>query len=153
MREMRRKDREVTENEARSLLAKSEFGVLSTISDNGKPYGVPLNYCVLDNCIYFHCAVEGRKIDNILQNKFVSFCVVGETEVLPGEFGIKFESVIVSGEIEEIFTLNKKNALEVLLQKYSPEFLIEGMKYIEALNSRTRVFKIIINEMSGKARK
>jgi hypothetical protein len=153
MKELRRKDRAITEEEAMVLLSRAEYGVLSTVSENGKPYGVPLNFCIIDHCIYFHCAVEGRKIDNIKQNKSVSFCTVGNTEILPDQFGTKYESVIVSGEVEEVFDDNKQIALEGLLNKYSPDFFDKGLKYIEALREKTRVFKITINSLSGKARK
>jgi hypothetical protein len=153
MKELRRKDRVITEEEAMALLSRAEYGVLSTVSENGKPYGVPLNFCIIDHCIYFHCAVEGRKIDNIKQNKSVSFCTVGNTEILPDQFGTKYESVIVSGEVEEVFDDNKQIALEGLLHKYSPDFFDKGLKYIEALREKTRVFKITINSLSGKARK
>lgn len=153
MKELRRKDRGVTEEEAIALLNKAEYGVLSTVTENGKPYGVPLNFCIIDHGIYFHCAVEGQKIDNIKQNKSVSFCAVGNTEILPDKFGTKYESVIVSGEIEEVFDMNKQVALEGLLHKYSPEFIDKGIKYIEGLREKTRVFKITIDKLSGKARR
>ena len=153
MKEMRRKDRAITEDESLVLLNKAEYGVLSTVNENGEPYGVPLNFCVIDHCIYFHCAVEGQKIDNIKQNESVSFCVVGNTEILPDKFGTKYESVIVSGEVEEVFDMNKQLALEGLLHKYSIEFIDQGIKYIEGLKEKTRVFKITINKLTGKARK
>ena len=73
MRMMRKKNREISEDEALELLTRAEYGVLSTVDENGQPYGVPLNFCVVDGCIYFHCAVEGHKIDNIEQNSAVSF--------------------------------------------------------------------------------
>ncbi len=152
MKELRRKDRAITEEEAVALLNKAEYGVLSTVSENGKPYGVPLNFCVIDHGIYFHCAVEGQKIDNIKQNKSVSFCAVGNTELLPDKFGTKYESIIVSGEVEEVFDMNKQKAMEGLLHKYSSEFFDKGIKYIEGLRDKTRVFKITINTLTGKAR-
>ncbi|MBW1982208.1 MAG: pyridoxamine 5'-phosphate oxidase family protein [Deltaproteobacteria bacterium] len=153
MKKMRRKDRAITEEEARALLEKAEYGVLSTVSENGRPYGVPLNFCLIDGCIYFHCAFVGQKIDNINHNKFVSFCVVGNTEILPDKFATRYESAIVSGEVEEVFDVNKQLALEGLLRKYSPEFFDKGLKYIEDLKDKTRVFKITINKLTGKARK
>ena len=153
MKELRRQDRAITEDEALALLNEAEYGVLSTVTENGKPYGVPLNFCVIDRCIYFHCAVEGQKIDNIKQNKSVSFCTVGNTEILSDKFGTKYESVIVSGEVEEVFDMNKQLALEGLLHKYSLEFIDKGIKYIEGLKEKTRVFKITINKITGKARK
>ena len=127
--------------------------MLSTVTENGKPYGVPLNFCIIDHSIYFHCAIEGQKIDNIKQNTSVSFCAVGSTEILPDKFGTKYESVIVSGEVEEVFDINKQIGLEGLVRKYSPEFFDKGIKYIEGLREKTRVFKIMINALTGKARK
>ena len=150
---MRRSDRAIEESEARDLLEKSEYGVLSTVSGDGIPYGVPLNYCVIDNSIYFHSATVGKKIDNIEINKFVSFCIVGNTELLPGKFATKYESVIVSGEVREVFNVEKQLALERLVHKYSPDFFDKGRKYIEGSINKTRVFKILINKFTGKARK
>ena len=150
---MRRRDRAITEEEARALLHKAEYGVLSTVSEEGKPYGVPLNFCVINHCIYFHCAVEGRKIDNLERNKSVSFCAVGKTEILPDKFSTEYESVIASGEVEEVLNANKQIALEGLLHKYSPEHMDKGREYIESLREKTRVFKLTISSLSGKARK
>jgi uncharacterized protein len=153
MRELRRKDRAITNDEAVAILNKAEYCVLSTISPDGKPYGVPLNFCYLDHCIYFHCAIEGRKIDNIEKNKTVSFCAVGKTEIMPDKFGTKYESVIISGQVEEVFNVNKQIALEGLLKKYSSDYFNNGLKYIETLKEKTRVFKVYIIHLSGKARK
>ena len=153
MKELRRKDRAISEAEATALLNKAEYGVLSTVTQKGEPYGVPLNFWFNDTCIYFHCAVEGQKIDNIEHNKSVSFCAVGNTEIMPDKFGTKYESVIVSGEVEELFDRNKQLALEGLLHKYSSGFVDKGLQYIEDLKEKTRVFKITIKKLTGKARK
>jgi len=72
-----------------AVLQKAEYGILSIASLDGIPYGIPLNYCVMNDTIYFHCAVHGRKLDILAQNGSVSFCVVGDTEVLPDKFGMK----------------------------------------------------------------
>ena len=153
MKEMRRKDRAIKEKEAMAILNTAEYGVLSTVSEKGEAYGVPLSFCVVDRCIYFHCATEGLKIDNIKHNSLVSFCAVGKTEVLPDKFGTKYESVIVSGEVEEVFDQEKQTALEGLLHKYSSKFIEQGKKYISGLKEKTKVFKIKINNLSGKARR
>ena len=153
MKELRRKDRAISEEEAVALLNQAEYGVLSTVSKDGKPYGVPLNFCFMDFCIYFHCAVEGHKIDNIQQNRYVSFCVVDNTEILPDKFGTKYASVIVFGEIEEVFDIDKQMALEGLLHKYSSEFMEQGKEYIGRFRDRTRLFRINIGRLTGKARK
>ena len=152
MNELRRKDRGIPFEKSKAILEKGEYGVLSTTNRNGTPYGVPLNYSMIDNSIYFHCAVEGQKIDNITHNEFVSFSVVGKTEILPDQFGTKYQSVIVSGEVAEVFDDDKQAAFERLLKKHSLEFIEKGMKYIEGFKDKTRVFKITINRITGKAR-
>jgi len=150
---MRRKDRLITNTETLSILEKGEYGILSTASFNNEPYGVPVNYCLIDECLYFHCAIEGRKIDNINNNPRVSFCVVGKTEVLPDKFGTKYESCIVQGVASESFGNEKQLALEGLIHKYSGNFVSEGLNYIEKLKDKARVYKITIESISGKARK
>ena len=150
---MRRKDRQLTDGETFSVLEKGEYGILSTVSSENEPYGVPLNYCFIDGCIYFHCALEGRKLDNLKQNPGVSFCVVGRTEVIPDAFATNYESCIVKGVASEALGEEKQAALEGLLLKYSGNFFPEGLQYIEKLKERTRVFKITMGSVTGKARK
>ena len=150
---MRRKDRQLTNTETYSILENGEYGILSTVSSNNVPYGVPVNFCVMNQCIYFHCALEGRKIDNMMNNPSVSFCVVGKTEVLPDKFGTKYESCIVQGSASEALGEEKQLALEGLIHKYSESFVAQGLKYIEKLKTQTRVFKVSIESISGKARK
>jgi len=150
---MRRKDRAITEEAAMNLLKKAEYGILSTVTDIGTPYGVPLNYCVIGSGIFIHCAAEGQTVDNIRKNKSVSFCVVGRTRILPDQFSTEYESVIVEGEIEEVFDEDKQTALEGLLHKYSPGYIQKGKIFIEKSKQETKVFKIAINKVTGKARK
>ena len=153
MKELRRQDRSITQEEARAFLNKAEYGVLSTVTADGKPYGVPLSFCIIDQCLYFHCAVEGQKLDNLEHNQSVSFCVVGNVELLPEQFGTKYQSVVVAGQAEEVFASDKQTALEALVRKYSPQFVDKGLKYIDAMTQKARVFRISMNSVSGKARK
>lgn len=150
---MRRKDRRITEAEAFSILENGEYGVLSTVSPSGEPYGVPLNYCLIDSCIFFHCALEGRKLDHIAGNPNVSFCVVGKTQILPEQFGTRYECCIVAGRASESVGAEKQRALEALVRKYSHAFYAEGLKYIEKSRDKARIFKIPIETISGKAKK
>lgn len=151
MKEIRKKNRAISDDDAQSLLVKGEYGVLSTASKLGEPYGLPLNYCVLNNSIYFHVATEGHKMENIEENNLVSFCVVGKTEVLQNKFTTKYESVIAFGEIEESFNDEKQKALVELIHKYSPKFIKEGIDYINNSKDDPRVFKMEIKHITGKA--
>jgi uncharacterized protein len=152
-RELRRKDRGMSEMEARELLERGEYGILSTSGPDGQPYGIPLSYCVIDNVIYFHCAMEGHKLEIIANNSKVSFCVVGKTEVLPDKFATRYESVIVTGRATEVFDEEKLSGLKGLLPKYSAGFIAEGLNYINAKGAQTRVFRVSMDNISGKARR
>ena len=152
-RAMRRADRAISKDEAGGLLRRGEYGVLSTVSGDGQPYGVPVSYSYTEDGIYFHCAVEGHKLENVTANSKVAFCVVGKTEVLPAQFGTRYESVIVFGTVSEAAGEEKQRGLVALLEKYSPGFMAEGLRYIDAKADGTRVFKITIAQMTGKARR
>ncbi len=150
---MRRSDRQLGETEAREILELGAYGVLSTVAADGAPYGVPLSYCLLEGAIYLHSAREGRKLDHLARAPRVSFCVVGATEVLPADFGTLYESCVVEGLAREAIGDEKQAALEGLVAKYSEGFEEEGLRYIDALRDETRVFRIDVVALTGKARR
>ena len=150
MMDMRRKDKKMTPDEAIKLLLEGEYGILSTVHSDGQPYGVPLNYVYRDNHIYFHSALSGRKIENIQQHPNISFCVVGDTKVAPSIFTTEYVSAVVFGIASEALGEERHNALLWLLEKYSPEYLEQGKKYIEKHDKATKVIKIHIESISGK---
>ena len=153
MREMRRKELKIDEQEAISILTKGEYGILSTIDEHGQLYGFPLNYAYHDRCIYFHAAQMGHKIDNIVFNDRVSFCVVGKTKVIQSEFTTKYESVICFGKASTVEGEDKKKGLIALIEKYSPDYLNAGLKAIEKSLKNVAVIKLEIEYISGKASK
>jgi uncharacterized protein len=150
---IRRADRALSQEQAMEILQKGEYGILSTVSSDGQPYGVPVSYSYTDNLLYFHCAVEGHKLENLVANNQVSFCVVGKTEILPDKFATRYESAIIFGRAFELTGDQKRTGLIELLKKYSPDFMEKGLKYIESDVEKTRVFKIEIEALSGKARR
>ncbi len=150
---IRRKDRAISNPEAIEILTNGEYGILSTIGIDGYPYGIPVNYVYHNGNIYFHCAIKGHKLDNIAHNNKVSFCVVGNTEVLPEEFGTNYESVVSFGTAVKVSGDEKNEALIAILEKYSSEFMEKGMLYIQKLYDKTVVVKISIEHVSGKSRK
>jgi len=149
-RKMRRHDKEISREAAEAILQAGEYGVLSTMGDNGYPYGVPLSYSYKNNCIYFHCAREGHKLDNIKNNEKVSFCVVGKTEVLPEDFNTRYQSVIVFGKASELQGQEKHDALVSLLEKYSAGFIEKGLEYIKKDSELAKIIKIEIEHITGK---
>ncbi|HTZ19069.1 MAG TPA: pyridoxamine 5'-phosphate oxidase family protein [Dissulfurispiraceae bacterium] len=153
MKSIRRKDREIKTHEAIGILDSAEYGVLSTVGKDGQPYGVPLSFVHRNNCIYFHCALTGQKLDNIGHNSKVSFCVVGNTKVLPDQFGTEYESALAFGVASEVNGDERYNALLWILEKYCTDFMEEGKQYIAQKDKAVKVFKVEINHISGKARR
>jgi nitroimidazol reductase NimA-like FMN-containing flavoprotein (pyridoxamine 5'-phosphate oxidase superfamily) len=150
---IRRKDRAITEDEAIEILIKGEHGILSMCTPQNEGYGIPLNYVLNNHQIYFHCAAAGSKLDYLHNNNKVSFCVVGNTTVIPSDFGTLYESVIVSGTTSEVDGNEKREALKRIIEKYSAGFITEGNEYIDKLYDRVSVIKLSIQSITGKARR
>ena len=150
---MRRQDRQISESEAIEILQKGEFGVLSMCTPDSGGYGIPLNYALKNKAIYFHCALEGSKLEYLRQNNRVSFCVIGRTNVLPSQFGTMYESVIASGVVTELEGEEKHEALILFLEKYSADYIQEGTEYMIKAFKRVKVIKLSIETITGKARK
>ncbi|MHB1653636.1 MAG: pyridoxamine 5'-phosphate oxidase family protein [Desulfitobacteriaceae bacterium] len=150
--QLRRSDRKMDVDGAISLLTKGDYGILSTTGADGYAYGVPLSFVFMNNTIYFHGATDGHKYENILHNDKVSFCVVGEIEPLPEKFSMKYQSVIVFGKVMEVTGDEKREALMALVQKYASSNIEKGKQYVDSDESKTKVLKLDIKQVSGKIR-
>ena len=93
-REMRKKDRQLPRQEGLDILENGEYGILATVGDDRYPYAVPVNYVYTSGHIYFHCATEEDKLDNIHFNIKVSFVLLIKVKLLR-KFTTKYKSVIV----------------------------------------------------------
>lgn len=154
-REMRRTDREISTDEAVTLLQTGEYGVISVYGEEGYPYGIPMSYTFTNGNIYLHCATTGHKLDAIRKDDKVCFTVVGATELLPSAFSTNYRSTVVFGKaviLTEDQDAEKQQALEALLGKYSKDFNAEGLDYIKSLWTKVSVVRIIPDQISGKAR-
>lgn len=150
--QMRRKDREITEEESRNFLAQGEYGVLATVGEDGYPYGVPLSFAMVEGKICFHCAPDvGKKLKNIEHNQKVCFTVIGGVENQPSEFTTKYKSVIVYGIARKSDESMRRKVLEALIEKYSNDFLESGADYINRAISATGIIDIEIQHITGKA--
>ncbi len=150
--EIRRKEKQLSIEDTAAILSQAEYGILSTMGTNGYPYGVPVSFVYHNQGIYFHCAKEGHKLNNIDNNCHVSFCVIIDVELMPSRFNTKFKSVIAFGKVKEVFEQEKRDGLRALLQKFSRDYLEEGEKYIENSWDLVRVFKIEIEHLTGKGK-
>ncbi|HSL87278.1 MAG TPA: pyridoxamine 5'-phosphate oxidase family protein [Bacteroidales bacterium] len=151
-REVRRKNRELPSEFTAKILSEGEYGVLGTICEDGFPYVTPLSYVYHEDKIYFHCAQEGLKTDNIRLNSKVSFTVVTDVEALPEHFSTKYQSVVLFGLASFITGKEKDDVLFEIIKKYAGAFPEEGRIYIEKLKDRTDIVGIEILHQSAKGR-
>ncbi len=156
-RDIRRQDRLLDEARAIELLETAEYGFLSLgEGENGYAYGVPISYAYDrdEHALYFHCAPQGQKLDHMRRNNKVSFCVVGNTEPLPGKFTTRYESVAVFGTADiDPTDQERRKAVMKLVAKYCPEHIEMGQTYMEKSFHRTHTFRVVIDRMTGKSKK
>jgi len=149
---VRRKDREIIDpQELRQVLLSTKYVTVALCKEN-EPYLVSLShgYDEARNCLYFHCAPEGKKLVYLKSNSIVwgqALLDFGVTE----ECDYAYTSVHFSGKMHLITDLSeKKHAMEVLVRQVSlnPEAKLAKIKpeRLETIN----IGRIDIEYMSGK---
>ena len=122
VRQMRRKNQILSQEESIAILQNGTTGTLAVLGDDDYPYAVPINYFYEDNKIYFHGAKAGHKIDAIKKHNKVSFCVVAQDDIITEKFTTYFKSVIAFGTARIIEDdAEKRNAIEKLTVKFTPD--------------------------------
>ena len=150
-RQMRRSAQQLSEAESIDILRRGTSGVLAVQGDGGYPYAVPLSYVYAERRLYFHCATSGHKLDALARDARASFCVIDRDEVLPERFTTAYRSVIVFGRARILNDAGeKRRAIELLAEKYAPEYMTEGRREIERTFSRFHIIGLTIEHMSGK---
>jgi uncharacterized protein len=150
---VRRKDREITNlEEMRQVLKVTKYVTVALCMGN-EPYLVSLShgYDQTKNCIYFHCAPEGKKLiyakanPNVWGQAVLDFGVTEECDYA-------YTSVHFQGKLTLITdAAEKKHAMQILVRQVSlnPEAKLAQIKP-EKLSSLT-MGKIDITYLSGKS--
>ena len=149
---VRRTDREITDPVEMQKVLKATKYVTVALSMDGEPYLVSLShgYDQTKNCLYFHCAPEGKKLvyskanPNVWGQAVLDFGVTEECDYA-------YTSVHFQGKLSLITDLYEKHhAMEMLVLQVSlnPEAKLAKIKP-EKLASIT-MGKIDISYMSGK---
>jgi len=150
-REIKRTEKRLSDGDTLEILKAGDYGVLSTVGEDGTPYGVPLNYVFDQKKILFHCAPSGHKLDNITHCPQVSFCVVAQAEIVPEKFTTRFQSVIAFGTARVLEGAEKKEGLLAIVRRLSPDHVPAGETYIKNAWQKTTVVAIDVAHMTGKA--
>lgn len=163
MQEMRRQDRQLSEEEGLELLKNAEWGLLSTVCPDGTPYGIPLSFALEGREIYIHCArAEGQKIINIRGNSSACFTAVDSVQFSPETYGTLYRSAMAFGRAEVLEDEDgvRRGLMAILNKYYSPErfpegpkFMEGGMKFIEGALDKVYIIKFTIETLTCKGRK
>ncbi len=122
------------EKNCSELLSNAEYGIISTLGEDGYCYGVPVNYVFIKNAIYFNCGgEESHKVDNINYYSQISFTMVGNTKVLTNT---RYKSIVVFGQaflLEEKDSAETVEALKIIIEKYAHDFIENDELSIEKI--------------------
>lgn len=152
---MQMAERELDRADALEILEAGEYCVVSTVDEDGAPYGVPLSYVMMDGRMYFHTGKRpGHKIDDFQRDPRISIAVATEVEPCYEEtfFTTRFASVIASGRIRRVDDpVEVRKALVALCMKYLPQFKDEIGGAIERELGITDIWVADLGEIRGKA--
>ena len=154
---MRRNDRRQDRAFSLALIDRCTHGVAALSTGEDAPYCLPLSLVRVGDCLYFHCAREGRKIQLLRRDPRVCVTFVGEdapTFEAPANYTTLFQSAIVTGTASEVLDREEKiAALRALCQKLTPGFMEHFDRAVEQSLEVTAVWRIEMDEISGKAKK
>ena len=151
---MRRKDKEITDpDELIKPLREAKYITLALCREN-KPYLATLShgYDAENNCIYFHSAREGKKIEYLKANPMVWGQALIDNGYQQGSCDHLYHTAQFSGTVRFLEDHEeKKHALKIMIRKLddNPDEII--LKQIQPSSiAKVHIGKIKINEITGK---
>jgi nitroimidazol reductase NimA-like FMN-containing flavoprotein (pyridoxamine 5'-phosphate oxidase superfamily) len=154
MRGIRRKEKEITDkSEMLEVLDEARYVVVAMCMDN-EPYLVTLShgYDRERNCIYFHCAKEGKKVDILRAQNTVWGQALVDRGYVQGACDHLFVTTQFRGKVNFVETTDeKRHALEVMIHALEdhPEKVLEAQVNERSIRD-VHIGRIDIEFMSGK---
>jgi len=148
---MRRKEKEIKDMAIIEEIIKQSQVCRLAMVDGDTPYVIPMSFGYDGSHIYFHSALEGRKIEVLKKNPRVCFEFDEVIKLKKNkdacEWGMGFKSVIGEGNASFVEDIAQKNhGLGVIMAQYSSrtfEFPKESV-------DKTAVIKVAITRITGK---
>lgn len=78
---MRRTEREILDPEFMHQVLRDATEMYIALNSGEAPYILPVNYVFHNGCIYFHCALEGRKLDLLRADPRIGFSAAVDVRV------------------------------------------------------------------------
>lgn len=153
---MRRKDREITDFQEIINIIKQCDVCRIALNDGDFPYIVPLNFGLdvqgEQVFFYFHCAMEGKKLDLIARDNRATFEMDCDHNFILYEERMSctmgYASVMGHGTIETVPEEDKYQALKILMRQYHAE----DFQFNTDMMKVTTVLKMTVTDMTAKRR-
>jgi uncharacterized protein len=145
----------LSQDEAMAFLAQETVGHMATHDPTGYPYITPLNYVYYQGKIYFHCALEGRKFDNLAADNRVCFEVSRIDKKVFSPIACKcstrYTSVLVFGTARLVEDPARKlELLQGLTETYASGQTFSPIEADSPKVARCHVVEITIDSIHGK---
>lgn len=148
---MRRSDRERGREFALEVIDRCEYGVAAISTGEEIPYCIPLSLVRVGEQLYFHCALEGRKVELLRRNPKMCISFVGSNNAATDDFTTYFTCALVEGTAYEVIEQEEKvAALRALCEKLTPSNMADFDNAIARSISRTGVWGIRMERVTGK---
>ena len=137
----------------KSILKKAKYVTLAMCNGN-EPYLVTIShgYDQEENCIYFHCAGEGKKVKILQENGVVWGQALVDGGYVQGSCDQLYATTQFRGRVTFLESLGEKEqALRVLIESLedNPEQVMEKQLKPESIQ-KVRIGRIDIDYFSGK---
>ena len=157
MKGMRRKEKAIENKEEMiAILEKSKY-ITIAMCENNNPYLSTLShgYDREKNCIYFHCAREGKKIDILTKQNTVWGQALQDYGYAEGACDHLYATTQFKGKVTFIEDVKEKEyALRVMINSLEPNpQAVMDEQITEKSVKRVHIGRIDIENMSGKKAK
>lgn len=144
---------------ALQVMRKAAYITVSFTLSDGTAYGVPLSLASANDDIwYFHCALEGEKLDAIRCNPEV--CLSAVTRCVPtvgpkdGTFTLQYKSAMAFGIAEIVDDADEKiSAMRIICERFLPKHMDAFEASISRSMERTAVVRIKLSSPPTGKRK
>jgi len=157
MKGIRRKEKEIQDkDEMVAIIEAAQFITVAMSLDN-EPYLATLShgYDRENNCIYFHCAQNGKKVDILRKNNVIWGQALADHGYADGSCDHLYATTQFKGQVTFVEDMDEKRyALSIMIHQLEtePETVIEKQVTEKSVKS-VNIGRIDIDYMSGKKAK
>lgn len=140
--------------EITEIIRSCKHCVISTVSPEGLPYSVPMNFAYSDEQLILHSAPTGTHLKNIENNNniCVVFCTDGQLVYQHKEvacsYRMRAQSVVCTGKVRFIETDDEKIEL---MNKLMSHYTNNEFKYSKPAIQNVKVWIVDIEKMTAKS--